>query len=96
MVRLALFVVFFSAIIASGAAAPKKPLNLYQLPPNDCAQLAGCGVRPADGVKNARAVDSIFEPARRTCCAGKGGVCGCADGQSVCCDGALNSACGCD
>lgn len=96
MVRLGLFAAFFSAIVASAAASPKKAINLFQLPANECAQLAGCEVRPANRVENTRRVDSVFEPARRTCCAGKGGVCGCANGQSVCCDGALNAACGCD
>jgi hypothetical protein len=96
MVRLWIFAAFFSALVASAATAPKKAFNPYQMPvSNDCAQL-GCDVRPAEGVRADRAVTSVFDPARRSCCSGQGGVCGCASGQSVCCDGKLNSACGCD
>lgn len=36
-----------------------------------------------------------IEEARRGCCSHHGGVCGCADGRSVCCDGQLSPSCGC-
>lgn len=33
---------------------------------------------------------------RRGCCSWHGGVCGCSNGRTKCCDGTLSPTCGCD
>ena len=80
-----------------GAAAPKakKPFNPFEMPQKSCAKWA-CDVTLADKVVVTRGLDSIFEPARRGCCSWHSGVCGCATGRAVCCDGTLSPGCGCD
>ncbi len=88
---------FFALFLTTDLTAkgPAAAFDPFVLPQDRCQGVAGCGVRPVDKVIRDRGLSSVFEPAPRACCQGNTGVCGCASGQAVCCDGTTSPSCGC-
>jgi hypothetical protein len=78
------------------AGTKSKEVDLFRLPEDRCQGIAGCAVKPDTKIIRKRGVSSIFQPAKKGCCQGSEGVCGCARNQAVCCDGSTSLSCGCN